>query len=201
MKWPRTLISPPYKRFQLWLLGASWGGVSALQHIVSALPQDWQLPLLIVQHQHPHSTGALARILARASVLPVCEVEDKQPLQEATIFVAPANYHTLLEIDASFSLSLDAPVNFSRPALDVTFVSAAMVLGHRCLATVLTGANQDGAEGIVAVKQAGGTTIAQLPEDAEVPTMPQAAIATGCVDYQACLADMVPLVNRLQNTN
>ncbi len=160
-------------------IGASWGGVEVLSQLVSDLPADWLLPLVIVQHQHHSSGNALTRILARLTPLPVVDVEDKDKIQPGHVYIAPANYHLLIEQDGSFSLSLEAPVNFSRPSIDVTFGCLARTFHQRCIGIILTGANEDGAEGTRMIRAEGGYAIAQSPESAEAPSMPEAAIAAG----------------------
>lgn len=173
-------------------IGSSWGGVDMLRRLMSELPADWRLPIVIVQHQHPNSGLAPAHILGKSTRLVVRDVEDKDRLETGHVYIAPANYHLLLEDDGCFSLSLEAPVKYCRPALDVTFASLARVLHHRCIGLVLTGANDDGADGIRIIKAAGGHTLAQLPASAEAPAMPEAAIATGAVDQVLEPAQIVP---------
>lgn len=163
-------------------IGASWGGVDALCKLVAALPKDWFVPIVIVQHLHPSSGAALERILGKLTSLAVHDVEDKDIMEVGHIYIAPANYHLLIEQDKSFSLSIDAPVNYSRPSIDVTFNCLAKVFQRRCIGLVMTGANNDGAEGIKTIKAEGGYVMVQSPESAEAPIMPEAAIATGVVD-------------------
>jgi len=117
----------------------------------------------------------LARFLQERTQLLVCEVEDKQPIESGRVFVAPANYHMLIE-RGHFSLSLEAPVRYSRPSIDVALTSAANAYGHRSVGVVLTGANADGAEGLRRIADSGGMAVVQDPATAEVPTMPVAAI-------------------------
>lgn len=181
-------------RHEVLLVGSSWGGVEALTQLVSDLPADFPLAVIVVQHQHPHARGALASILSRISAMPVREVEDKDEMSAGTIYLAPANYHLLLERDRTFSLSLDAPVLFCRPALNMTFASVADAVSGRCMGLVLTGANEDGAEGIRRIRDAGGYTMAQEPSTAIAPAMPQAAIDTGCIDQILRLEEVVPHV-------
>ncbi|MDF3029778.1 MAG: glutamate methylesterase [Moraxellaceae bacterium] len=183
---PRVL---PY---DIAVIGASWGGVDVLMQLVKALPRDWQLPLVIVQHQHPNSGTALQRILRKLTSLEVRDVEDKDMIEPGHIYIAPANYHLMVENDRSFSLSIMAPVNYSRPSIDVTFDSLARVFQQRCIGIILTGANDDGAEGLRRIKAEGGYTLAQDPKTAEAPAMPQAAIATGAVDEVLPPAEIVP---------
>lgn len=178
-------------------IGASWGGVDMLMRLVAQLPASWRLPVVIVQHQHPNSGNALERILSRVAKLPVHDVEDKDVMQQGHVYLAPANYHLLVEDDGSFGLSLEAPVKYCRPALDVTFASLARVFQHRCIGLVLTGANDDGAEGTRIIKAAGGHTLAQSPDSAEARSMPEAAIATGAVDKVLEPDEIVPYLLHL----
>jgi two-component system chemotaxis response regulator CheB len=179
-------------RYSLLALGASWGGVEALSHIIEQLPADWSVPIVIVQHQHAHSGTALERILSRLTTLKVVDVEDKQLITPGHIYIAPANYHLLVEEDKSFSLSLDAPVLYSRPSIDVTFRSLAGVYGSQCIAVLLTGANEDGVDGLRKIRASGGFTMAQDPKEAMVATMPQAAITADVVDKIVLLNEVVP---------
>lgn len=184
-------------RYSIMAIGASWGGVEALSQLVAALPSGWTLPVVIVQHQHALSGTALERILSRLTSLEVFDVCDKQEIKPGQIYIAPANYHLLVESDLTFSLSVDAPVNFSRPSIDVTFSSLADVYGDECLAVLLTGANEDGVQGMKRIHEAGGYTMAQDPEDAAVPTMPMAAIEAGVVDRVVLLNEVVPVALKL----
>ncbi len=193
----RSTSRAPALPFDVLALGASWGGVEVLSNLVAELPKNWCVPVVIVQHQHPYSGNALQRILSRRTTLPVIDVEDKDKLVPAHVYIAPANYHLLMEQDGSFSLSLEAPVNFSRPSIDVTFSSLSRVYQRRCIGVVLTGANDDGAQGIKDIKTGGGYTIAQQPESAEAPVMPAAAIATGAVDAILTPQEIVPALLRL----
>lgn len=185
------------RRFEVVVFGASWGGVDALSRIVHAWPVDAGVAVVIVQHQHAYSGNALQRILARQTSLPVVDVEDKQEMLPGQIHIAPANYHLLIESDGCFALSVDAPVNFSRPSIDVTFESLALQFGRRCLGVLLTGANDDGVEGLRQICLHGGHAVAQDPATAEVPTMPQAAIDAAVVDDVVALDDMVPHLMKL----
>jgi two-component system chemotaxis response regulator CheB len=161
--------------YQVIVVGCSWGGLAALRTIVSSLPPGFDIPVAIVQHRHRDSDGMLARFLQGQTGLRVCEVEDKQPVESGHVFIAPANYHLLVE-QGFFSLSLEAPVRYSRPSIDVAFTSAADAYGHRAVGVVLTGSNDDGADGLRRIADAGGMTVVQDPVGAEVPTMPLAAI-------------------------
>jgi two-component system chemotaxis response regulator CheB len=178
-------------------IGASWGGVEELCKFIAALPKDWSVPVVIVQHQHAYSGTALQYILGKLTSLVVVDVEDKDKIQPGHIYIAPANYHLLVEQDKSFSLSIDAPVNFSRPSIDVTFDCLARVFHQGCIGLIMTGANNDGSEGIKKIKNEGGYVMVQLPESAVSPVMPEAAIATGIVDVVLAPEDMVPHLQKL----
>jgi two-component system, chemotaxis family, protein-glutamate methylesterase/glutaminase len=172
----------PRSDFRAVVTGGSAGGVEALAAILSALPPDFELPVMVVQHLHPSDDGAFARRLARATRLPVIEPCDKQRIEGGRVYAAPANYHMLVERNATIALSVDEKVNWSRPSIDVLFESAALAWGETVIAVILSGANADGAAGARAIKAAGGLTIAQESAAAEHPLMPQAAIDTGAVD-------------------
>jgi two-component system chemotaxis response regulator CheB len=156
------------------VVGTSWGGLAALRTLVAGLPDSFQMAVTLVQHRHKDSDHLLRTLLQERSTLRVFEVEDKMPLEHGHIYVAPPNYHTLVE-PGHFSLSTDAPVRFSRPSIDVTFSSAADSYTHRTVGIVLTGANADGSEGLRRISDRGGLAIVQDPASAESPTMPAAA--------------------------
>ncbi|MES2176615.1 MAG: chemotaxis protein CheB [Gemmatimonadota bacterium] len=156
------------------VVGTSWGGLAALRTLVSGLPESFQMAVTLVQHRHRDSDHLLRTLLQERSMLEVCEVEDKMPLENGHIYVAPPDYHTLVE-PGHFSLSTEAPVRYSRPSIDVTFMSAADSYGHRTVGVVLTGANGDGSLGLKRISDRGGLAIVQDPATAESATMPAAA--------------------------
>jgi len=160
--------------YDLVVVGTSWGGLAALRTLVAGLPDSFQMAVTLVQHRHKDSDHLLRTLLQERATLRVFEVEDKMPLEHGHIYVAPPNYHTLVE-PGYFSLSTDAPVRFSRPSIDVTFSSAADSYTHRTVGIVLTGANADGSEGLRRISDRGGLAIVQDPGTAESPTMPAAA--------------------------
>jgi len=170
------------KRYRAVVTGGSSGAVEALTAILSALPQDFELPVLVVQHLHPSDDGAFARHLAGATLLSVVEPCDKERIERGCVYTAPANYHMLVERNGTISLSVDERVNWSRPSIDVLFESAARAWGESVIAVILSGANADGAKGMLAVRDAGGLTLAQDPAKAETPVMPKAAIDAGAVE-------------------
>lgn len=161
--------------YDIVVVGTSWGGLAALRELVSGVPETFSMAITLVQHRHKDSDHLLRVLLQELTRLEVCEVEDKMLLERGRIYVAPPDYHTLVE-PGHFSLSTDAPVRYSRPSIDVTFSSAADSYGHRTVGIVLTGANADGAEGLRQISDRGGMAIVQDPATAESPTMPAAAV-------------------------
>ena len=161
--------------YEIAVIGTSWGGLSAVSAVVSGLPSTFAIPLVVVQHRSPDAPGLLAELLQAKTRLNVVEVEDKQPIVPGHVFIAPPNYHLLID-RGQFALSTDAPVRYSRPSIDVTFVSAADEYGKRAIGVVLTGANEDGSLGLKRINDRGGYAIVQEPKSAESATMPQAAL-------------------------
>ncbi len=157
------------------VIGASAGALEAVSAILSALPADFAPAVAVVIHLPARQPSLLRQIFARRCALPVCEVDDKQPLVGATVYVAPPDYHLLLERER-FALSRDEAVHFSRPSIDVLFESAAAVYGRRVLGVLLTGASADGAAGLRAIADAGGTTAVEDPETAYASVMPRAGL-------------------------
>ena len=164
------------------VIGASAGGVEALERVLACLPRDFSAVLLAVLHLPPDRPSAVAQLLGRHCALPVDEALDKQPLKPGTVLIAPPDYHLLVEPERAVALSVDEPVLYSRPSIDLLFESAALAYGPRLLALVLTGANQDGAEGAAAVKARGGRVWVQDPREALVPAMPEAALQRARAD-------------------
>jgi two-component system chemotaxis response regulator CheB len=161
--------------YDLVVVGTSWGGLAALRLLVGGVPDSFQMAMVLVQHRHKDSDHLLRTLLQEGSALQVCEVEDKMPLEHGRIYVAPPDYHTLVE-PGHFSLSTEAPVRYSRPSIDVTFSSAADSYAHRTVGVVLTGANADGAEGLRRISDRGGMALVQDPDSAESRSMPAAAV-------------------------
>lgn len=180
------------------VIGASAGGLAALSTLVSGLPATYRLPLLMVQHVPPTGPTQLVEIFQRKTDLKVKEANDKEPVCGATLYFAAPGYHLLVESDLSLSLSQDDAMHFSRPSIDVLFESAADAWGERVAGILLTGANEDGAAGLDAIRQAGGITIVQDPGEAEVATMPLAALQRFAPDYLLSLRDIHRLLRDLE---
>ncbi|WP_313328037.1 chemotaxis protein CheB [Stutzerimonas balearica] len=180
------------------VIGTSAGGLAALSRLVSGLSSHFPLPILVVQHVPAGTPTQLAEIFQRKTGLRVKEADEKEALRPATLYFAPPGYHLLLESDRSLSLSQDDAVHFSRPSIDVLFESAADALGPALLGILLTGANEDGAAGLAAIHYAGGLTIVQDPAEAEVDTMPRAALQRFAPDYLLPLRDIHQLLRELE---
>jgi len=161
--------------YRVVVIGASAGGLHALSTVLSALPPGFGMAVVVVQHRSRDSE-LLCDLLQQSCRLPVTEVSDKQEIAPGSVYVAPPDYHLLLE-DGFFSLTVDDPVRYSRPSIDVTFESAADSYGMDVVGVVLTGANPDGAHGLSRIAGAGGYAVVQDPDTAEVPVMPRAAAA------------------------
>jgi two-component system, chemotaxis family, protein-glutamate methylesterase/glutaminase len=179
------------------VIGASAGGVEALSTLLAALPADLDAAVLVVLHLPRERRSLLAEIFGPRCVVPVVEAGDKDPVRPGTVYLAPPDYHLLVDAGPCTALSVDAPVNYSRPSIDVLFESAAELWGRRLAGVILTGGNHDGAAGLAAVRRAGGITLVQDPADAQVPVMPAAALREGPADRVLPLAGLAGLFTTL----
>ena len=186
-------------QYEAIVIGVSSGGMNALKFIFSALPAGFRLPIIIVQHISAHSDNEWINILNDKSNLTIKEADEKEKIEIGNVYIAPANYHLLIENDKTFSLTIDEYVNFARPSIDVLFESAAESYKHKLIGIVLTGSNNDGAKGIKRIKEYGGLAIIQDPETAESPTMPASAIAAIEPDYILSLEKIIELLIKLNN--
>jgi two-component system chemotaxis response regulator CheB len=168
--------------YELICIGASWGGLHAVGQILADLPDDVTQPIVVAQHRHPESFGrTLADLLGRHTRRDVADVEDKTPIEPGHVYLAPPDYHLLIE-PGSFALSIDERVQHARPSIDVLFESAADAYRERVIGIILTGANEDGAAGLARIKSRGGVAIIQDPAGATRRAMPDAAIAATIAD-------------------
>jgi two-component system chemotaxis response regulator CheB len=170
-------------RIDLIAIGGSWGGMDAVISILNGLPADFPVPVAIVLHRHKSMVSSLVEIFARNLTLHVKEVDEKEKIEAGIVYIAPRNYHILIEKNRSFSLCVSEEVHYARPSIDVFFESAAGIYKKRLLGILLTGANADGSEGLKAIADNGGTTIVQDPEDAESPYMPESALKIMTPDF------------------
>jgi two-component system chemotaxis response regulator CheB len=180
--------------YELICIGASWGGFRAVRHLLAGLPDGIDQPIVLVQHRHPDSFAAgLPELLAEKTPRPVRDVDDKMPIEDRTVYVAPPDYHLLVE-RGRFALSLDERVQYARPSIDVMFESAADAYAEHLIGVILTGANQDGAAGLARIKARGGVAIVQDPAEAERRAMPDAAIAATVADAVLPLDEIGPFL-------
>ena len=185
--------------YALVIIGGSAGAIQALPLILGQLPESFSLPVVVVLHRLEGSASHLHQYFKQHCVLPVVEVEDKQPLLPGQVYIAPAGYHLLVENEGYFSLSIDPRVNYCRPSIDILLESAADSYGNRLVGIILTGANNDGSEGLKKVKEAGGLTIVQRPTTATIDIMPRAAIKATDVDWVLNLEEIGCLLAQLQD--
>lgn len=176
-------------RFRLIAIGTSKGGLEALGQVLEGLPASFPVPVAVVQHRGRRSDDTLALLLARRCALPLVEAHDKEPLLPGRVYLAPADYHLLVEGD-HFALSTEAPVGYARPSVDVLFESAAGALGAGVIGVVLTGTGQDGSMGAARIKAAGGLVLVEDPATAEEGAMPEAALKAVEADRVLGLSQM-----------
>lgn len=187
---PADSAGPAARAIEAVVVGASAGGVEALGELLSALPAGCKPALLIVIHVPPSNGSLLVEVLRRRCKPSLEEASDKEPIRAGTVYVAPPGYHLLVEPDRSLALSVDEPVHYSRPSIDVLFESAAHAYRHRLLGIVLTGANEDGARGLECIRRHGGLAWVQDPAKAASSAMPAAALARAGADRILDLQDM-----------
>ncbi|MEH2063812.1 MAG: chemotaxis protein CheB [Nostoc sp.] len=182
--------------FKIVVIGTSLGGLSALKIVLGNLPVDFPVPIAIVQHRHKQSNNTLQDLLQESTLLKIREVEDKDEILSGYIYIAPADYHLLVE-PGHFALSTDGPVSYARPSIDVLFESAADVYTEQVIGIILTGANHDGMQGFKKIKARGGITIVQEPATAESDVMPEAAISAVTVDWILTLSNIASQMVKL----
>lgn len=192
---PQTMLQwmPP----RLIVIGCSAGGLHALQIVLGGLNPQLPVPVVVVTHTASADVTLLCDLLRRHTRLPVIEAAERCAPVAGTVHIAPSGYHLLISREGRFELSVDAKVCFVRPSIDVMFVSAASTCGSRLIGVVMTGANHDGADGLAAIRHAGGLAIIQDPAEAEVPVMPQASLDVAGADHCLRLAAIAPLINRI----
>jgi two-component system chemotaxis response regulator CheB len=176
-------IKERWKSSKVLLLGGSAGSFKILFRAVKNFPRDLNKTVIIIIHRKKNFISEIEKLFADNSRMYLREIGDKDIIQANTIYIAPANYHTLIENENQFSLDVSESVWYSKPSIDVTFESAAEVFKNNCTAVLLSGANQDGAEGLLKLRKNGSLTIVQNPADAEMADMPNAAIHANAADY------------------
>jgi two-component system chemotaxis response regulator CheB len=182
--------------YEIVVIGASYGGLSALQAMLPELAPGFPLPVVIAQHRKRDGDDGLCEFLRKRSRLPFTEPNDKDAVEGGRVYLAPRDYHLLIE-KSIFALSTESPVGFARPSIDVLFESAAEAYQKRAIGVILTGANRDGARGLAKIKSFGGLAIVEDPQSAASRSMPDAAIASTEVDHILPLSEIAPFLNEL----
>lgn len=180
------------------VIGASTGGLRALQVLLSGLPEDFPLPVVIVQHRGKDTEIGLCEFLGRSSRLPISEPEDKDALIAGHAYLAPRDYHLLVE-NGNIALSTAPPVGFARPSIDVLFETAADEYKERTIGVILTGANRDGARGLAGIQLHGGVTLVEDPGSAACRELPDAALSLIKPNWVLPLRDIAPCLQRLSS--
>src|ERR1035437_7782857 len=170
-------------KYEAIVIGVSSGGMNVMKIMFSLLPKNFNTPIIIVQHISPRSDNQWIKLLNEKSNLPIKEADEKEKIEKGNVYIAPPNYHLLIEKNKTFSLTIDERVNFARPSIDVLFESAAEAYKNKLIGIVLTGSNNDGTNGIKRIKECGGLTIIQDPETAESAYMPKSALDAIQPDY------------------
>ena len=183
--------------FQLVTVASSAGGVRALAQLLTGLPGDLPVPVVIVQHLDPRHQTVIAEVLGRHCPMPVKLAEHEEQAKPGTVYVAPPNRHLFIGADSVLTLADGELVHFVRPSADLLFEAAAGAYGASTIGCVLTGSGGDGAMGVRAIKARGGTVIVEDPETAEFRGMPEAAVGAAAVDFVLLLEEIAPVVRRL----
>lgn len=193
-----TTPEPLHDRVDAVVIGGSAGAVEALCLLLPAVPATTRQPLFVVLHLPRDRPSLLAQVFSPRCARPVREAQDKEPIEPGTVYVAPPDYHLLVDAGPQICLSVDDVVHFSRPSIDVLFESAADYYGERLLGIILTGANEDGAEGLAAVQRCGGVAVVQHPQDAQASFMLTAAVNRSPTAFVLSLAEIASLLGTLQ---
>ena len=195
-----NILKPTGSAFEIVAIAASAGGLNALSHVLSVLPQDFPAAIVIVQHLDPRHRSLLSSIISRRTPLTVREARDGDSINKGTVLTAPPDKHLLVNSDGTISLTQTELVHFVRPSADLMFESVAASYKEKAIAVMLTGSGRDGAMGVKAIENMGGTVIAQDESTCEFFGMPGAAIATGAVDFILPLDEIAPALITLVMT-
>ena len=179
------------------IIGGSAGSFQVVTKILSSLPKNFPVPLLLCLHRLKHVRSGFVEALSLKSNIPVEEPFDKDQLKPGRAYLAPANYHMYIELANRIALSTDDPINHSRPSIDLSFITAASAYRQKLVGIILSGANKDGALGLKKVSENGGTTIVQDPEESEVKTMTTSSIQLAKVDHILKTDQIIQFLNKL----
>lgn len=183
--------------FKIVVIGGSAGSFQGIVKILSQLPEDFELPIIMCLHRLKHVRNGFVEALSLKSTTPVVEPYDKENIKRKKVYLAPANYHLSLELGNSFSLSTEGMINNSRPSIDVTLETAAFTYKSKAIGILLSGANRDGAMGMKRIKDRGGLTIVQDPAECMIDTMPTAALDLTTIDYTLKIDGIIEFLKEL----
>jgi two-component system, chemotaxis family, protein-glutamate methylesterase/glutaminase len=189
------------QKYEAVVIGTSAGGLGVLSYLFERLPVNYFLPVIVVQHRYRDQKNLLEDVLQHKCMIKIKQADEKEKIKNGVVYIAPPDYHLLIEDDHTFSLSADKHIKFSRPSIDVLFESASLVYQKRLVGIILTGANSDGAEGLLTIKKNGGFTIAQDPSEAQYAYMPQAAIKVDSAEKIWNLKQISSFLLELHNLN
>jgi two-component system chemotaxis response regulator CheB len=184
-------------KYEAIVMGVSSGGMNAMKVMFSLLPKNFSTPIIIVQHLGARSDSQLIQLLNNQSNVSIKEADEKEKIENRKVYIAPPNYHLMIESDKTFSLTIDERVNYARPSIDVLFESAADAYKDKLIGVILTGSSSDGSLGLKKIKEYGGLTIAQDPKTAESGYMPASAIAMVPMDHILSLEEIIKLLIKI----
>lgn len=182
------------------VIGGSAGSFQGIIKILSQIPTDFALPIIIAMHRLKHVRHGFVEVVSLKSQLKIVEPEDKEPVRKGVVYLAPANYHMSVELGNYFALSTEEMVNSSRPSIDITLSSAAYVYRNKLIGILLSGANRDGGMGMKNIKDKGGLTIVQEPAECMIDTMPKAALALTKIDHTLTIQQIIEFINELHQS-
>lgn len=186
-----------HNQFKAIVIGGSAGSFQGVTRILSTLPDDFPLPIIMCLHRLKHVRNGFVEALSIKSIKPVNEPYDKEPIKKGRVYLAPANYHLSFELGNTFALATDEMVNNSRPAIDITLETAAYVYKQKLIGILLSGANRDGAMGMKKIKDRGGLTLVQDPQECMIDTMPAAAMKLTEIDYVLKIEEIITFLQEL----
>lgn len=179
------------------VIGGSAGSLQVILGMLPSLHKNLSFPILIVVHRKPGVESPLVTLLQSKTQIPIKELEEKDLLLNGHIYVAPANYHTLVEADKSLSLDYSEKIHYSRPAIDASFETASDVFKNKTVGILLSGANADGVRGLIKIKRNGGVTAIQNPKSAEISYMPDQALRSKAIDFILENNEIASFINQL----
>ena len=185
------------RKYKAIVIGGSAGSFGVVIQILKAIPNDYNLPIILCLHRLKHVKEGYVEALAIKSNIKIIEPDDKERIRPGVVYLAPSNYHMYIEINSTIALSTEEMFNYSRPSIDFTLSSAGFCYKDQLLGIILSGANKDGARGLKKIKDYGGTTVIQKPEDCKVPIMPKAAKAITKIDYELCTHKIISLLQAI----